>query len=63
MEQCTFHKPQFTYVSVTFLFANNMHFQDHHTHFYGTFVEAVDTKIDTRKTCSMDVIQLPIDKL
>ena len=27
-----------TYILVTFLFTSNTHFQDRHTHFYGTFV-------------------------
>ena len=28
---------QLTYISATFLFTSNTHFQDHHAHFYGTF--------------------------
>ena len=37
MEQCAFHKPQFAYILVTFLFTSNTHFQDCHTRFYRTF--------------------------
>ena len=36
-EQCAFREPQFTNISVTFLFTSNTHFQDRQTHFYGTF--------------------------
>ena len=36
-EQRTFREPQFAYVSVTFLFTSNTHFQVRHMHFYGTF--------------------------
>ena len=36
-EQRAFHNPQFAYISVTFLFTSDTHFQDRHTHFYGTF--------------------------
>ena len=37
MEQCAFHKPQFTYILVTFLFMSNTHFQDCHTRVCRTF--------------------------
>ena len=30
MEQHAFHGPQFTYISVTFMFTSNMHFQVRH---------------------------------
>ena len=36
-EQPAFRDPKFAYISVTFLFTSNTHFQDRHTHFYGTF--------------------------
>ena len=32
-----FREPHFAYILVTFLFTSNTHFQDRHTHFYGTF--------------------------
>ena len=32
-----FRKPQFAYISVTFLFTSNTRFQDRQTQFYGTF--------------------------
>ena len=35
-DQRAFRDPQFAYISVTFLFTSNTHFQDFHTHFYGT---------------------------
>ena len=37
MEQHTFREPHFAYISVSFLFTSNTHFQVRHTHFYGTF--------------------------
>ena len=37
MEQHPFREPHFAYISVTFLFTSNTHFQVRHTHFYGTF--------------------------
>ena len=36
MEQRAFCNPQFTYISVTFLFTSNTHFRDRHMHFWGT---------------------------
>ena len=36
-EQCTFHEPQFAYISVIFMFTHKTHFQDRHTHFHSTF--------------------------
>ena len=36
-EQRAFRDPQSAYISVTFLFTSNTHFQDRHTHFYVTF--------------------------
>ena len=36
-EERAVREPQFTYISVTFIITSNTHFQDCHTHFYGTF--------------------------
>ena len=49
-----FHDPQFTNISVTFLFTSNAHFQDRHTRFHGIF--AFSGRISDKPNAKAEII-------